>query len=76
LIDSRIYEVYKIKYNKIMKNLIIIPALILSFIALPAFAEITSPLAGKIVALDAGHGGTDGGGATESCSTGASQSQD
>ena len=38
-----------------MKNLIVIPALILSFIALPAFAETTSPLAGKVVALDAGH---------------------
>ena len=50
-----------------MKNLIIIPALIFSFIALPAFAETTSPLVGKVVALDAGHGGIDGGGATGYC---------
>ena len=50
-----------------MKNLIIIPALIFSFIALPAFAETPSPLAGKIIALDAGHGGADGGGTTGYC---------
>ena len=50
-----------------MKNLILVPALIFSFIALPALAETTSPLAGKIVALDAGHGGTEGGGTTGYC---------
>src|SRR3989344_2920042 len=50
-----------------MKKLLFVPALIFSLTALFAFAETTSPLAGKIVALDAGHGGADGGGATGYC---------
>ncbi len=60
-----------------MKNLILVPALILSFIALPtlAVAEV-SPLAGKIIALDAGHGGTEGGGATGYCNGVAVQEAD
>ena len=39
-----------------MKKYIIVPALILSFVSLPAFAGAESPLLGKIIALDAGHG--------------------
>lgn len=51
-----------------MKKFIIIPALILSFAVLPAFAVAeVLPLSGKVIALDAGHGGTDGGGATGYC---------
>ncbi|OGG58321.1 hypothetical protein A2853_00165 [Candidatus Kaiserbacteria bacterium RIFCSPHIGHO2_01_FULL_55_17] len=47
-----------------MKTLV--PALlIIGLLVTPVFAE--SPLVGKVIALDAGHGGDDGGGATGSC---------
>jgi|SRR3989344_3706698 len=50
-----------------MKKYLIIPVLVFSFFTLSAFAESLSPLAGKIIALDAGHGGLDGSGATGYC---------
>lgn len=44
-----------------MKKLFLVPALLLSLIALPALAVETPSLAGKIIALDAGHGGGETG---------------
>ncbi|MEK7614020.1 MAG: N-acetylmuramoyl-L-alanine amidase [Patescibacteria group bacterium] len=51
-----------------INKLFVVPVLVFSFAVLPTLviAE-TSPLVGKIIALDAGHGGVDGGGATGYC---------
>jgi len=50
-----------------MKKILIGIAFAFFLISLPAFAETTYPLVGKIIALDAGHGGSDGGGTTGYC---------
>ena len=60
-------QLYANMFNNSMRKLLLVQVLIFSFIALPVFAETTSPLAGKIIALDAGHGGLGGGGATGYC---------
>ena len=46
-----------------MKKLLVLSALLLIFAVLPSagIAEVTSPLYGKIIALDAGHGNGEGG---------------